>query len=143
MADSDKAEVTMSRKEYDALKAGAAGDKPTETGPRYDDRGFKTVEGMEEADVNGDGHISDSEMSMHLEFKRKELEDADAMRDAQRKMAWFALLGMLLYPFAVVIASLVGLQEAQKTLGSMAPTYFVAVAGIVAAFFGAQALGKK
>jgi len=143
MADSDKAEVTMSRKEYDALKADAAGDEPTGTGPRYDDRGFKTVEGMEEADVNGDGHISDSEMSMHLEFKRKELEDADAMRDAQRKMAWFALLGMLLYPFAVVIASLVGLQEAQKTLGSMAPTYFVAVAGIVAAFFGAQALGKK
>ena len=28
---------------------------------------------------------------MDMEFKRKELEDADAMRDAQRKMAWFAL----------------------------------------------------
>jgi hypothetical protein len=25
----------------------------------------------------------------------------------------------------------------------MAPTYFVAVAGIVAAFFGTQAMGKK
>ena len=35
------------------------------------------------------------------------------------------------------------LQQAQKTLGSMAPTYFVAVAGIVAAFFGAQAYSKK
>jgi len=58
-------------------------------------------------------------------------------------MAWFSLGGMLLYPFAVVLASLAGLDEAQKTLGSMAPTYFVAVAGIVAAFFGAQALGKK
>jgi len=31
---------------------------------------------------------------MYLEFKRKELEDADAMRDAQRKMAWFALFGI-------------------------------------------------
>ena len=97
---------------------------------------------METVDLNGDGHISDSEMSMHLEFKRKELEDADAMRDAQRKMAWFSLFGMLLYPFAVVIASLAGLSEAQATLGSMAPTYFVAVAGIVAAFFGAQAYSK-
>ena len=28
---------------------------------------------------------------MDMEFKRKELEDADAMRDAQRKMAWFSL----------------------------------------------------
>jgi len=95
------------------------------------------------ADTNGDGKVSDSEEAMYLEFKRKEFEDADAMRDAQRNMAWFALFGMLLYPFAVVLASLAGLDEAQKTLGSMAPTYFVAVAGIVAAFFGAQAFTKK
>ena len=98
---------------------------------------------MESADLNGDGHISKKEMEMHLEFKRKELEDADAMRDAQRNMTWFALFGLLLYPFAVVGASFVGLTEAAKVLGSMAPTYFVAVAGIVAAFFGAQAYKGK
>jgi len=95
------------------------------------------------ADTNGDGKVSKEEHDMFLEFKRKELEDNDAMRDAQRQMTWFALFGLLLYPFAVVLASLVGLDEAQKTLGSMAPTYFVAVAGIVAAFFGAQAYSKK
>ena len=95
------------------------------------------------ADTNGDGKVSDEEHAMYMEFKRKELEDNDAMRDAQRSMTWFALFGLLLYPFAVVIASLIGLDEAQKTLGSMAPTYFVAVAGIVAAFFGAQAYSKK
>lgn len=95
------------------------------------------------ADTNGDGKVSAEEEAMYLEFKRKELEDADAMRDAQRNMAWFSLGGMLLYPFAVVLASLAGLDQAQKTLGDMAPTYFVAVAGIVAAFFGAQAFIKK
>lgn len=95
------------------------------------------------ADSNGDGIVSDEEHQMYLEFKRKELEDADAMRDAQRNMTWFALAGLLLYPFAVVLASWVGLNEAQKTLGSMAPTYFVAVAGIVAAFFGSQAYTKN
>ena len=95
------------------------------------------------ADTNGDGTVSKEEHEMYMEFKRKELEDADAMRDAQRKMTWFALAGLLLYPLAVVIASMAGLSEAQKTLGSMAPTYFVAVAGIVAAFFGAQAYSKK
>ena len=42
----------------------------------------------------------------------------------------------------MVSASLAGLSEAQATLGDMAPTYFVAVAGIVAAFFGAQAFSK-
>ena len=99
--------------------------------------------GYHPADANGDGKVSSEEEKMYLEFKRKELDDQDAMRDAQRKMTWFALGGLLLYPFAVVLASLVGLDEAQKTLGSMAPTYFVAVAGIVAAFFGAQAYSKK
>mgnify|MGYP000480233702 FL=1 len=95
------------------------------------------------ADTNGDGKVSDEEHDMYLDAKRKELEDADAMRDAQRNMTWFALFGLILYTFAVVVASLVGLDEAAKTLGSMAPTYFVAVAGIVAAFFGTQAMGKK
>ena len=96
------------------------------------------------ADSNGDGKVSDEEHAMYLEFKRKELDDADAMRDAQRKMAWFALGGMLLYPFAVVLAVLIGLTQASEILGDMAATYFVAVAGIVAAFFGAQAFkGKK
>ena len=94
-------------------------------------------------DTDGDGKVSKEEHDMYLEFKRKELEDADAMRDAQRKMTWFALGGLLLYPFAVVVAVLVGLDSASKILGDMAATYFVAVAGIVAAFFGAQAYSKK
>ena len=80
---------------------------------------------------------------MDTEFKRKKLEDADAMRDAKRKMAWFSLLGMLLYPFAVIVSTLTGLETAANVLGNMAPTYFVAVAGIVAAFFGTQALNKN
>lgn len=95
------------------------------------------------ADTNGDGKVSKEEEAMYLEFKRKELDDQDAMRDAQRKMAWFALFGMLLYPFAVVLANLVGLDQASKILGDMAATYFVSVAAIVAAFFGTQAYSKK
>ena len=96
-----------------------------------------------EMDANGDGHISKEEMAMNLEFKRKRLEDEDAMRDAQRNMAWFALFGMLLYPFAVVLANLISLDQAAKILGDMAATYFVSVAAIVAAFFGSQSFGTK
>ena len=83
------------------------------------------------------------EEKMYLEFKRKELEDADAMRDAQRKMTWYALGGLLLYPIAIVIATVAGLDQGAKILGDMAGVYFIAVAGIVAAFFGAQAIGKN
>ena len=94
-------------------------------------------------DRNGDGHISKEEYEMDMEFKRKKLEDEDAMRDAQRKMAWFALAGMLLYPFAVVLAMWLGLDQASKILGDMAAVYFVSVAAIVAAFYGKEALAKK
>lgn len=95
------------------------------------------------ADTNGDGKVSEIEERMFLEFKRKELEDADAMRDAQRNMTWFALFGLLLYPFAVVLADFVGLDNASKILGDMAATYFVSVAAIVAAFFGGQAYSSN
>ena len=95
------------------------------------------------ADTNGDGKVSKDEHDMYLEFKRKELEDADAMRDAQRTMAWYSLYGMLLYPFAVILANLAGLEQGAKILGDMAGVYFIAVAGIVAAFFGAQAITNK
>ena len=94
-------------------------------------------------DVNGDGHISKNEMALDLEFKRKRLEDEDAMRDAQRKMAWYSLYGMLMYPVAVILANVAGLEQGAKILGDMAGVYFIAVAGIVAAFFGSQALKKK
>jgi len=104
---------------------------------------FKTGEIKTKKDLNGDGHISKAEMELDMEFKRKRLEDEDAMRDAQRKMTWFALAGLLLYPIAIVIATVSGLTQASQILGDMAPTYFVAVAGIVAAFFGSQALKKK
>ena len=95
------------------------------------------------ADSNGDGIVSAEEHKMYLEFKRKELEDADAMRDAQRTMSWYSLYGMLLYPFAVILSNLAGLEQGAKILGDMAGVYFIAVAGIVAAFFGAQAIGKN
>ena len=95
------------------------------------------------ADTNGDGVVSEEEHKMYMEFKRKKLEDEDAMRDAQRNMTWFALFGMLLYPFAVVLADVINLDGASKILGDMAATYFVSVAAIVMAFFGKTAYESK
>ena len=94
-------------------------------------------------DVNGDGHISKEEMDMHLEFKRRELEDQDAQRDAMRKITWFALFGMLLYPATIMITSVFGLDKAAQIIGDIAPTYFVAISALVAAFFGANAYSNK
>lgn len=94
-------------------------------------------------DLNGDGVIDDFERQMYLEFKRRELEDQDAQRDAMRKMTWFALWGMLLYPVTIVVASWLDVDDAAKIIGDIAPTYFVAISALVAAFFGANAYSNK
>jgi hypothetical protein len=99
-------------------------------------------------DKDGDGIVSDEEIAMEermieLEDMRSDMENEDKKADAQRNMAWFALFGMLLYPSLVVIANLVGLEKAADILGDMAPTYFVSVAAIVAAFYAKEAIAKK
>ena len=99
--------------------------------------------GYHPADVNGDGKVTPDEKKMYLEFKRKELEDADARRDAMRQMTWFALLGMLFYPAGILITSLLGQEKAATLIADIAPTYFVAISALVAAYFGANAYADK
>ena len=92
------------------------------------------------ADADGDGIVTDEEIAL---YERKvRFENEDKKEDAQRNMAWFALAGMLLYPFSVVLAAGLSLHGAATILGNMAATYFVSVAAIVAAFYGGQAYSK-
>jgi len=98
-------------------------------------------------DTDGDGVITDEEMSRakeiaEFEHKRKMQENEDAKEDQIRQMAWFALWGMLLYPITIIATSILGQETASQLVANIAPTYFVAIAGLVAAFFGAQAYSK-
>jgi len=102
----------------------------------------------EKYDLDGDGVVTDEELDMErrmieLEDLKSDMENEDKKQDAQRNMAWFALSGMLLYPFAVVISVFIGLDKAASILGDMAAVYFVSVAAIVAAFYGKEALAAK
>jgi nanoRNase/pAp phosphatase (c-di-AMP/oligoRNAs hydrolase) len=103
---------------------------------------------FQKADTDGNGTLDPHEFNSYqakldLERMKLEIEDADAQRDQQRKMAWFSLVGMLLYPFSVVLASWLGLSQAADILGAMASIYFVSVAGIVGVFFGVTNMGKS
>ena len=99
-------------------------------------------ENFHPADTNGDGKVDDDERAMYLEFKRKEFEDKDAQRDAIRKMAWFSLCGLLVYPIGIAITSFAGMETAAQLIADIAPTYFASIAVLVSAFFGADALKK-
>lgn len=95
------------------------------------------------ADADGDGHITEQELKLHLEFKRRELEDQDAQRDAIRKMAWFSLIGLLIYPIGIALTSLMGLDTAANLIADIAPTYFASIAVLVSAFFAADTMKSK
>lgn len=91
-------------------------------------------------DDDGDGVVSDAELSRHERFLK--IENEDKKEDQIRLMAWFALAGLLLYPVAIVLADLFGLETAGNLLSDIAPTYFVSVSGLTACFFGMQAYTK-
>jgi len=94
-------------------------------------------------DMNGNGKLDPEEREIMLEDRRRRMLDEDAHRDQTRKMAWFSLWGMLLYPFGVVLTGWLGLDQASNIIGSMASIYFVSVAGVVSVFMGVAKLGAK
>ena len=99
---------------------------------------------FEDVDTDKNGSIEKSEWDkLLLDDKRMQIEDENSKRDQQRKMVWFSLAGLLLYPVMIIICNVTGQEIAAENLTTIAPTYCIAVVGIVAAFFGAQAYKGK
>ena len=96
-----------------------------------------------EFDLNGNGKIDQIEHEIMLEDRRRRMEDADAKRDAQRRMTWFALSGMILYPLLILVSSLWGLDTAAKLMADIAAVYVIGASGVAAAYFGFNAMESK
>lgn len=95
----------------------------------------------EHYDLDGDGVVSDEELQMEVEMMRADNENKK--EDQIRRMAWFAMWGLLIYPIGIVVADIIGYETTGQLLADIAPTYFVSVSALVGAFFGAQAYQKK
>ena len=93
-------------------------------------------------DLNDNGKIDPDERAIMLEDRRRIMIDQDANRDAQRRMAWFSLTGMLLFPFGVVFTEWMDLPQASVMLSSMSNIYYVSIAAIVASYYGFTNMGK-
>lgn len=93
-------------------------------------------------DLNDNGKIDPDERAIMLEDRRRIMIDQDAKRDAQRRMAWFSLTGMLLFPFGVVFTEWMQLPQASLMLASMSNIYYVSIAAIVGAYYGFTNMGK-
>ena len=98
---------------------------------------------MTDYDLNGNGKIDPDEREIMLEDRRRMMEDADSKRDTQRRLTVACAAGMLLYPFVILLASAVGFSEAATLIADIASVYVVAASGVVAAYFGFNAMEAK
>jgi hypothetical protein len=96
----------------------------------------------EDYDLNGNGVLDPEEREIMLEDRRRRMEDEDAKRDSQRKMAWFSLAGFLLFPFSVVLTEAFGLDNASRLLSDMSGIYYLSVSALLGAYFGFTNMGK-
>lgn len=96
--------------------------------------------------MDKNGSIDQYEFQKHaldIEDRKERIKDENSKRDQQRKMIWFVLWGLLLYPFSIIATAGFGLSQATESLTSIAGIYYVSVAALVGAFFGVTNLGKK
>ena len=90
-------------------------------------------------DLDGDGKISQEELE--IEERMLRIENADAMQDSQRKMAWIAMGSSII----TVILLLLPILEISRMQAASAflNTFLVAQTSIVVGFMGATAWSRS
>ena len=99
---------------------------------------------FDKADLDSNGSIDRVEWNkLELEDRRLEIIDQDLKRNAERIFTGLALMGMLVYPFIILLASVLGFDKAASLITDIASVYVIAASGVVAAFMGFNAYSAK
>ena len=92
-----------------------------------------------EYDADGDGVVTDEELTKHQEMLQLELQEEKA--DSQRRMAWIALGSMCVFAILPTIPFIPA--DRLSTLASLSDMLFLSQASIVGLYFGATAYMAK
>ena len=95
-------------------------------------------------DKNNNGVIERSEWD-NLRYERAKLEmiDQDLKRNSERRFTACALAGMLIYPFFILLASVLGFDKAASLITDVASVYVLSASAVVGAFMGFNAYSAK
>tara|TARA_B110000503_G_scaffold128155_1_gene198751 strand:- start:338 stop:709 length:372 start_codon:yes stop_codon:yes gene_type:complete len=88
-----------------------------------------------EYDLDGDGEVSDEEMTKAQSLI--DIENKDKKEDQLRQMAWLSMISMMVFT-AFLFLPLIGIDRL-NALAPLLQMFYVAQAGVVATFFGANA----
>ena len=89
----------------------------------------------EEFDIDGDGVVSDEEMAVIQKI------DAHEKSDAQRKMAWVAMLTMIVFTLLLFLP--IFPDGRIKALSDLFGLFYIGMAGVVGSYFGMTAYMSK
>ena len=89
----------------------------------------------EEFDIDGDGIVSDDKMSVMLKI------DAHEKSDAQRKMAWVAMITMIVFTLLLFLP--IFPDGRIKALSDLFGLFYIGMAGVVGSYFGMTAYMSK
>ena len=87
-------------------------------------------------DLDGDGVVSDVELSAVTAMHEQETIEEKA--DAQRHMAWVALVSMLVFTVFVFLPIVPDARV--QLLGNLSSLFYVSMAGVVGAYMGFSAM---
>jgi hypothetical protein len=86
-------------------------------------------------DTDGDGVVSDEELAKAERIV--DLENKDQKEDQLRKMAWVAMLSMVVFT-VLLFLPFIGI-ERLAAIDNILSMFYIAQAGVVASFFGSSA----
>lgn len=89
----------------------------------------------EEYDIDGDGVVSDDELATIKAIH--EAEAAEEKSDAQRKMAWVAIVSMLIFTGLIFLP--IFPDSRIKALADLFGLFYIGMAGVVGAYMGMTA----
>ena len=107
----------------------------SETKPHAGQKKFQKNSKYAKYDVSGDGVVDDEELELVKEIN--ELEAKEEKADAQRRMSWVALLGMV--GFTGLLFSPIIPVDRVNALGDLLGLYYIGQASVIGFYFGAQA----
>ena len=101
------------------------------TAMKMGDKRLQKNSDYEEFDIDGDGVVSDDEMAVIQKI------DAHEKSDAQRKMAWVAMLTMIVFTLLLFLP--IFPDGRIKALSDLFGLFYIGMAGVVGSYFGMTA----
>ena len=99
---------------------------------------------FEELDKNGNGSLEKDEFrALDIENRKLQIQDADEKRNTERLLVKACAAGMLLYPFIILLASVLGFDTAASLITDIATVYSVAASTVVVGYFGFNTLKDR